>query len=153
MAGYTKDEWILVCDDVVGDRPVGDDGVRFWSIMTKPYRGNVAHIHAALNIQGITLAERDANARLIGQARASYEALVALWNYTQVLEERLTTITQQAASGKVDLDLVNADDVRDIDGSHREEVEQVIRRVNGIPDPVPAPEAVESDPVEWGPIP
>lgn len=74
---FTPGPWAANCYDVGGDRPVGDSGVRFWSISpnAEHYRGDVASCHSAEHIGGITLTERDANAHLIAAAPDLYESL------------------------------------------------------------------------------
>lgn len=79
---HTPGPWVALCADVSGVRPIGDDGVRFWEIHEASsddrYRGGIASVHAAEHIQGITRAERDANARLISAAPELLEALEAV---------------------------------------------------------------------------
>lgn len=75
MAEHTPGPWEADCCDVTGARPPGDSGVRFWSVVGKgDYRGSVCNVHSAEHIGGITIAERDANARLIAAAPDLLEA-------------------------------------------------------------------------------
>ena len=75
---FTPGPWMATCGDVTGEREVGDDGLRFWSIQSAgQYRGDICHVHAAEHIGGIMISERDANARLIAAAAELFEALEA----------------------------------------------------------------------------
>lgn len=68
---WTAGPWRTVCEDLPDDEPrkLGDTGRRFWSVSTEgKFRGTVANVHAAEHIDGITYAERDANACLIAAA-------------------------------------------------------------------------------------
>lgn len=69
MSEHTPGPWVTTCCDVTGERPVGDSGIRYWYVdPVGEYRGSVCNVHAAEGIGGITIAERDANARLIAAA-------------------------------------------------------------------------------------
>lgn len=67
---HTPGPWVAVNHDVEGEREVGEDGVRFWNVLAADgrYRGDVCSIHSAVHIGGISIEERDANARLIAEA-------------------------------------------------------------------------------------
>lgn len=81
---FTPGPWESMCEDVDGVRPLGDDGVRFCRVFEKShscgarYRGEICSVHAATNIRGITVAERNANAHLIAAAPDLYEACSVL---------------------------------------------------------------------------
>lgn len=78
-ASFTPGPWHLHCRDV---SPTGrrDDGIRFIDVETSVdgrYRGKVASVHDGRNIGGITLDERDANARLIAVAPEMFEYIAS----------------------------------------------------------------------------
>ncbi len=69
MSGHTPGPWKAHNQDVTVERELGDDGVRFWDVVGEgPWRGAVCTVHSAVHIDGISLDERDANARLIATA-------------------------------------------------------------------------------------
>ena len=65
VSKHTPAPWLL-------EQQLGTDGIDCgWSALeaySKPYRGEICHITDAEHIDGITKAERDANARLIAAA-------------------------------------------------------------------------------------
>ena len=78
MSEHTPGPWVAICCDVTGERPVGDSGIRYWYVdPVGEYRGSVCNVHAAEGIGGITIAERDANARLIAAAPIMYNFLAS----------------------------------------------------------------------------
>ncbi len=73
---HTPGPWVAYNQDVKGERPLGDDGVRFWDIAPEgPYRGAICTVHGAEHIGGITREERDANALLISALPEMLHAL------------------------------------------------------------------------------
>lgn len=85
---HTEGPWIASCLDRTGGLKRGDNGIRFWSICNEgQYRGEVCNVHAAEHIGGITIDERDANARLIAAAPDLLEALSTfLIEYVRLVE-------------------------------------------------------------------
>ncbi len=83
MTQHTPGPWVASCCDITDERPVGEDGVRFWNITQGgvPYRGDVCNVHQAGHIGGITIAERDANARLISAAPDLLDVVQTLRDY------------------------------------------------------------------------
>ena len=78
-AKHTPGPWGAECRDLSDThRKVGDDGVRYWDVgpgFSGSYRGEVCTVHSAVHIDGITIEQRDANARLIAAAPDLLEAL------------------------------------------------------------------------------
>ena len=80
-AKHTPGPWHAQCDDV--SRSPGDNGVRFWSIGCPggpdgSYRGSVCMVFSSQLASGISIDERDANARLIAAAPETTDALRSL---------------------------------------------------------------------------
>ncbi len=76
---HTPAPWRATCHDVTEGMERGDSGIRYWSInRASGYHGEIASVHSALKINGITLEERDANARLIETAPELLDALIGL---------------------------------------------------------------------------
>lgn len=83
--------WAAVNHDVEGERKLGDSGLRFWNVLAANgrYRGDVCSVHAAEHIGGITIAERNANARLIAASPALYDALETALNFIENTESEM----------------------------------------------------------------
>jgi hypothetical protein len=93
MSKHTPGPWVATCSDVVGERPIGDSGLRFWNVEESDgpkYRGNVASVFSAEHIGGITIAERNANARLIAAAPDLLEALEGTLGLLRQAQDILT---------------------------------------------------------------
>lgn len=78
---HTPGPWKAHCSDVTEGLTRGDSGIRFWDILpacSEHYRGGIATVHDAAEIGGISINERDANARLIAAAPELLGACEAL---------------------------------------------------------------------------
>jgi len=77
QAAHTPTPWRAENEDVTGERPIGDDGLRFWTIYpdSEQFRGSIARVSEAECIGGITREERDANTAFILRAVNSFDAM------------------------------------------------------------------------------
>lgn len=100
---FTPGPWTATNVDVVDKiyLEADDTGRRFWTVTQElgefEFRGTIASVHDAEEIEGVALIERDANARLIAAAPDLYDALAALVAPSDPMKPTETRLLYQAA--------------------------------------------------------